>query len=229
MSNAGVAQASRQCLRTVIRSRLRVLVGDFGEQAELYRLVALRSLLHRGGDMVCRRTLLSMPPSVDWANHAEVEPYVAPGQERSIDRDEVAGDFLEALVGALHYRRLRIYPCRRRLGQVEAVCDMTPLQTAHGLFAFEMWAASATAVGRRIAGRQPDKPQFAAELGHDLNEASDLRLDLAAVLHVPGVERMNMCQRGDILDHTLGQSDDFCEGGGIVPRIEIKSMLSAAE
>eukprot|EP00959_Pyramimonas_sp_CCMP1952_P203306 4251387-Pyramimonas_sp.AAC.1 len=58
------------------------------------------------------------------------------------DKAATADDIAEALVSCLHHRKLRVYTRSRWLGQEAAICDVTLLETVHGLFgpAYKRWS-----------------------------------------------------------------------------------------
>ena len=122
-------------------------------EAEVYRQVAVRTLLPQGGNFAARQAVLSMLPKGGWRETDEVEVWLPPEKFERVDLDKVSEDITEGLPAALHYKRLRMYRHGRWLGQEGAVCDVTLLQCCHGLFkpAYELWASRSTARGRSRA------------------------------------------------------------------------------
>lgn len=165
MATAGMTQDFRRCLRDVILNKLAIKVGESPPHCEIYRATALRTLLPRGGGLALRRALLAVLPNGDWTNQNEVEVYLNQQQADVADFNRLASDIASALVAAMLQRKIRVFTRNRWLGQEEAVCDVSLLETVHGLFsaAYCAWARQATKAGRQGASARNSEVGEVAE------------------------------------------------------------------
>ena len=121
MGAAGVTMHSRNALRQVVRSRLNIRVGRLFLEAELYRQVAIRALVPRGGNFAARQAVLLMLPAVTGGRPMRSKVGCRPRKSNRWIRTRFPTTLQRGLIAALHYKRLRMYRHGRLLGLEEAL------------------------------------------------------------------------------------------------------------
>ena len=117
-----------------IESRLEIFEGDAGEDAFLYRLLAVRYLCGVNTNTSARKkVILSMLPNGRWWNRDCVEVWVLVGQANTVDKKDVARKFAEGLRIALEGKRIRFFDRGRMMGKEAASSDVTLLDVCHGI------------------------------------------------------------------------------------------------